>query len=317
MIDDMNHPRCLVVGGSGFIGTHLIEALLARGFNVRCFDRRSPEAPASWGTRVDSVIGDLNSESDIEAAMTGCAICVHLASTTNPATSNRDPIFDVSTNLIGTLNLLNAATRLGTSKIIFVSSGGTVYGPPLSTPIGEDHPTNPITSYGIVKLAIEKYLDFFRHNHDLEYIVLRVANPYGEGQNVESGQGVIAAFLNKAIRNEVVEIWGNGEIVRDYIYIKDVTNAIVSAIKLRGHQEDRLFNIGSGIGYSLNEILATIEKTVGVPINRRYLPARAFDVKANVLSIDKARVGLNWFPQVPLADGIQRFAYSMMLNRPQ
>ncbi|CAM5420264.1 UDP-glucose 4-epimerase OS=Afipia felis OX=1035 GN=galE PE=3 SV=1 [Afipia felis] len=275
------------------------------------------EVPISWGSRFDSVTGDLNSESDIEAAMAGCDVCVHLASTTNPATSNRDPVFDISTNLIGTLNLLNVATRMGTSKIIFVSSGGTVYGPPLSTPIREDHPTNPITSYGIVKLAIEKYLDFYRHNHGLDYVVLRVANPYGEGQNIESGQGAIAAFLHKALRNEVVEIWGNGEVVRDYIYIKDVTNAIISAIKLRGPQKERLFNIGSGIGYSLNEILSTIENTVGIQISRRYLSARAFDVRANVLSIDRARIGLNWSPQISLADGIQRFASSLMLNRPQ
>lgn len=313
----MTLARCLIVGGSGFIGTHLIEALLASGFDIRCFDRRSMEMPASWGSRFDSVTGDINSESDIEAAMAGCDVCVHLASTTNPATSNRDPVFDISTNLIGTLNLLNAATRLGISKFIFVSSGGTVYGPPLRTPIREDHPTNPITSYGIVKLAIEKYLDFYRHNHGLDYVILRVANPYGEGQNVESGQGAIAAFLHKALRNEVVEIWGDGEVVRDYIYIKDVTNAIISAIKLRGSQKERLFNIGSGIGYSLNEILSTIENAVGVQISRRYLSARTFDVRANVLSIDRARIDLNWSPQISLADGIQRFASSLMLNRPQ
>jgi len=297
------------------MGTHLIEALIASGFNVRCFGRRNAKTAASWENRFDSVTGDLNSESDITAAMAGCGVCVHLASTTNPATSNLDPVFDISTNLIGTLNLLNAATRLGTSKIIFVSSGGTVYGPPLSTPIREDHPTNPITSYGIVKLAIEKYLDFFRHNHGLDYIVLRVANPYGEGQNVESGQGAIAAFLHKALRNEVVDIWGNGEVVRDYIYIKDATNAIISAIKLREPQKERLFNIGSGIGYTLNEVLSTIENVVGVQISRRYLSARTFDVRVNVLSIDRARIGLNWSPQISLADGIQRFASSLMSNR--
>jgi UDP-glucose 4-epimerase len=315
MTSDMNLPHCLVVGGSGFIGTHLIRALLVSGFNVRSFDRRKAETPTSWNSALDVVTGSLDSESDIDVAMKGCEVCVHLASTTNPTTANRDPVFDISTNLIGTVNLLNAAVRSSIRRVIFVSSGGTVYGSPQSIPIREEHPTNPISSYGIVKLAIEKYLDFFYNNHGLDYVVLRVANPYGQGQNIASGQGAIATFLHKALRKEVIEIWGDGEAVRDYIYIRDVIDAIVSAINLHEPHEDRVFNIGSGIGHSLNEILSTIEKATDVRINRRYLPARAFDVRANVLAIDRARFGLNWIPNVGLTDGIQQFANYLKLNQ--
>src|SRR6516164_2664646 len=157
--------RCLVLGGLGFIGSHLVDALLAEGHFVRCFDRANVialEKSHLFYGDIEIFEGDFVSETDIVHALSGCDICFHLVSTTLPKSSNADPAFDVETNVVGTVRLLSQAVKAGVKKVIFVSSGGTVYGIPKHIPIAETHPTDPICSYGITKLAIEKYLALFK-----------------------------------------------------------------------------------------------------------------------------------------------------------
>jgi UDP-glucose 4-epimerase len=301
--------RCLILGGRGFIGSHLVDALLARGFQVRCFDRPHVQPISSShlsDPNFELYEGDFVSEADVAGALDGCDICFHLVSTTLPKSSNADPVFDVDSNVIGTVRLLDQAVRLGVKKVVFASSGGTVYGIPVRVPIEETHPTDPLSSYGITKLSIEKYLHLYNVLHGLDYTVLRLANPFGERQRVHASQGAVAVFLGKVLRGETVEIWGDGSVVRDYIHIADVIEALMAAAER--NPSERVFNIGSGRGHSLNEVLDAIENVTGQKTDRRYLPGRPFDVPTSVLSIERAKQALNWSPKVSFEDGLRRFS---------
>ncbi|WP_092579410.1 NAD-dependent epimerase/dehydratase family protein [Achromobacter sp. NFACC18-2] len=306
MTDNTTPLRCLVLGGRGFVGSHLVDGLLAAGHRVRSFGRlhTGHHEPREGLEYFD---GNFENLDDVRSALDGCDICYHLISTTLPKSSNGDPCYDIESNLIGTVRLLNAAVDKGVKKIVFTSSGGTVYGNPRFTPIPENHPTDPICSYGITKLAVEKYLEMFRTLHGLEYQVLRLANPYGERQLTRGNQGVVAIFLGKIIRGECVEVWGDGSSVRDYLHISDVTRALIRSID-PGATPERVLNIGSGIGVSVNELLESIESVTGRVADRKYLPPRAFDVPSNVLDISAAYRSLGWAPQVPFIEGISRFA---------
>jgi UDP-glucose 4-epimerase len=301
--------RCIVFGGQGFIGSHLVEALLGQGYVVRCFDRPhvAPLGESYLANpNFELYEGDFTSEADVANALEGSDICYHLVSTTLPKSSNADPVFDVESNVLGTIRLLTHAVRTGLKKVIFVSSGGTVYGVPTQVPIKETYSTDPVCSYGITKLAIEKYLGLFYKLHGLDYTVLRLANPFGERQRTHASQGAVAVFMGKVLRGEPVEIWGDGSVIRDYIHIADVIDALLIAIdKSVG---ERVFNIGSGRGLSLNEVLNAIENVTGRTAIKRYMPSRTFDVPASVLCIERAKQILKWSPQVDFESGLSRFA---------
>ena len=189
-------------------------------------------------------------------------------------------------------------------KVIFVSSGGTVYGVPEHLPICESHPTDPISAYGISKLAIEKYLGLYRRLHGLDYCVLRVANPYGPYQVPFNNQGVVASILQRALSGEAVEIWGDGEIVRDFIHIDDVVDTLIAAVDYAGPK--RVFNVGSGIGRSVNQIITDVETVLKLgPIARDYKPARPADVPVNVLDIGLIQREMGWRPCIDWLEGLR------------
>ncbi len=298
--------KALVVGGNGFIGTHLVSALKAEGIKVRVFDRY-PNKFAEPDSKIEYIVGDLGNHGTLNEIVNGIDWVFHLAYTTLPKTSNDDPVYDVRSNLIDTIQLLQACNNSDIKKFIFVSSGGTVYGTPKIIPLTETHPTEPICSYGITKLAIEKYLQLFYHLHGLDYVVLRLSNPYGPGQNPNAKQGAIGVFLGRIAQGEPINIWGDGEIVRDYLYIKDAIEALIQAAKYTTTSiEPRIFNIGSGKGYSLNELIAVMRNTIDVPLKVDYLPARDLDVPVNILDVSLAEKKLGWHPTTDLADGITR-----------
>ena len=297
--------KCVILGGGGFLGSHLSKVLITNGFNVRIFDR--PEArflEYSDQQGVAVVTGDFFNPEDISRAISDCDLVYHLVSTTVPQTSNDNPCYDVETNVLGTIRLLDAARKADVKKIVFVSSGGTVYGIPQEIPIKEDHPTEPICSYGIGKLTIEKYLHLYWTLYGMDYSILRVANAYGERQPIQGTQGVIGAFLDKALHNSEITVWGDGSIMRDFIYVGDIIDAFIKAGTYSG--EHKVFNIGAGQGHSVNEIINIIEQVIRRPLLINNMPGRVFDIPVNVLDISRAKAHLNWQPAISLLEGISR-----------
>jgi len=298
--------KAVVIGGNGFIGTHLSEFLVRDGVKVRVFDRY-PSQFSQPKKEVEYVIGDLGNHGALAEIVADVDWVFHLAYTTLPKTSNDDPVYDIRSNLIDTVQLLQSCKEANVKKVIFVSSGGTIYGVPQTVPILETHPTDPICSYGITKLAIEKYLQLYFHLHGLDYAVARISNPYGEGQNPNAKQGAIGVFLGRVARSEAIEIWGNGEVVRDYLHIDDAAEALIKAAQYKAAaDEPRIFNVGSGVGHSLNEIIGEIKKVVDREVIVQYKPARSLDVQANVLDNKLAQSCLNWTPTIDLNTGISR-----------
>jgi len=297
--------RCAVFGGGGFIGSNLCEALLAHGHDVTVFDKgksRNLDNLKQNGAILS--IGDFFNPEDVRRSLVNQDVVFHLLATTVPQTSNDDSSYDVETNVIGTLKFLDLARKAQIKKIIFASSGGTVYGIPQEIPIKENHPTDPTSSYGITKLTIEKYLHLYWVLYGLDYCVLRIANAYGEKQRPTITQGVIAAFLERALQNKEVSVWGDGSVIRDYIFVTDISNALLKALSYSGAM--KIFNISSGQGHSLIDVIHVIESITKRPLQVKYTNGRSFDVPISVLDISRAKNYLDWAPTISLFEGIAR-----------
>jgi len=307
-------PRCLVLGGGGFLGGHIVEALQAEGLAVRVFDRVLRRATAARiAADTEWHEGDFGNRGDVAAALKDCDVAFHLVATTVPRSSNEDPVHDLESNLLPTVRFLAAAVECGVKKVVFASSGGTVYGIPRTVPISESHQTQPLCSYGIHKLAIEQYLHLYYSLHGLAYSVLRLANPFGERQRSDSSQGAVAVFLDQALRGEEVTVWGDGCAVRDYVYVGDVARAFCLAAT---HQSPTgVFNVGSGKGHSVNELLVSIETLLGRAVPRRYSPGRPFDVPVNVLDIGLAGRELGWQPRVTFQEALDRTLHWLQASK--
>lgn len=295
--------KYLVIGGNGFIGSHLVDSLLDEHREVIVYDHSASVTQGYPGVR--AIRGELDDTSLLLSILAGVDVVYHLVSTTLPATGNEDPAGDVRSNVVGSVALLEACVKTGVKRLVFLSSGGTVYGIPTQSTIAEDHPTNPICSYGITKLAVEKYIMLYHHLYGLDYLILRGSNAYGERQKFERGQGAIGVFLSQLARGQPITVWGDGSSTRDYIYVGDLAAALVRAgAGVPGGQ--RTFNVGSGVGVSLEQLMATIEQVTGLRLERRYLPARPFDVRQSVLDTRAIRQAWQWSPTVELAAGIER-----------
>jgi UDP-glucose 4-epimerase len=300
--------RITIFGGGGFIGSAIADRLLRDGHQLRIFERPrvAPYRHFEAAEQVEWISGDLLNVHDVDAAIGAADAVIHLVSTTLPKGSNEDPVYDVQTNLVASLQLLEAMRARKVGRILFISSGGTVYGRPRQTPLDEAHPTDPEVSYGIVKLAVEKYLLMYQRLYGIRASILRVANPYGERQRVETAQGAVGVFLHRAVQGQSIEIWGDGSAVRDFIHVGDVAEAFARALSYEGAHS--VFNIGSGSGTSLNQLIERIEAVVGHAVERQYLPGRAIDVPVNVLDNQLAGRELGWAPTVSLDEGLQRTA---------
>lgn len=292
----------LVLGGCGFIGSHVVDELIGHGFGVRVLDRHLEPFRAPLPS-VEYFEGEFSNTALLAEALTGVDAVVHLISTTVPSTSNLDPVADITGNLIATVRLLDVMRGVGVRNLVYLSSGGTVYGIPQTDPITEDHPVQPISSYGIVKLAIEKYLHFEKHMHGLRYCVLRASNPYGARQGHKGVQGVLGTYLWRAATGGPVEVWGNGSVVRDYIHVTDVAALCASALS---SSACGVFNAGYGEGASILEIISMIENTTGRPLKPDFKPSRKFDVPRVVLDSTRARREFDWWPKIGLQDGIRQ-----------
>lgn len=291
----------LVLGGNGFIGSHLLDELLAGGAKPRVFDRH-PEAFREPLPGVDYAFGSFDHRQDLIPALRGARVVFHLVSTTYPGSSALDPAFDVTSNLLPTLTLMEEAAKAGVKRVVFLSSGGAIYGEPAQLPVSEDSLKNPSSPYGITKLAIEKYLNYYWHQKGIECLMARPSNAYGPRQNPQNAQGLIPVLLRRLRDRQPIEIWGDGSVTRDYIYVQDLARGVAALAK--GGTPGKAYNFGSGQGHSVSEILARIEAVTGLKAETRRAPARGIDVPKVWLDIKRAKDELGWAPQVALEEGI-------------
>ena len=294
----------LIIGGCGFIGSHIAEALQSSGDDLIIFDRNADRQQSSTQACANYIKGEFGNRGELSRIFEKHVIShvVHLAASTLPSSSNRDPEFDVVTNVCDTIALLDLCVQHSVGKILFLSSGGTVYGIPRYLPINEDHPTDPICSYGITKLAVEKYLQLYNHLYGLDFVALRAANPYGPRQLPTARQGVISVFAFQMLCGNEIVIWGDGDVVRDYFHIRDLADLCILALKA---PVSGVFNAGSGVGRSLRDVIASLERVIGCDARVHFEKGRALDVPRVVLDHKLAQQAFGWNQKIGFEEGLQ------------
>jgi UDP-glucose 4-epimerase len=310
--------RYLILGGTGFIGKNLIKKLLEVENNqiISLSQRINSELISGakiFSSRVTFHKGNFSSsELDFNELTKGIEVIVHLISTTNPSNGNQNMLAEVGDNVLPTIRLLESCVLNSVKKVVFISSGGTVYGRTDPVPLTEDCRTNPICSYGIQKLTIEKYLALFHHLYGLNYNVIRLSNPYGPHQNPGSGVGAVTTFTYNGVLGKPIHIYGDGTVVRDYIYIDDAIKGIHNIMHYNG--KHRIFNLGSGRGHSILEIIAIIENVLNEKFDVHFDQARGIDVPYNVLDVSRYRSVFRNDQFVPISIGIEKLK-DYILNR--
>ncbi len=294
----------LVTGGAGFIGSHVADALLDEGHEVHVLDDLStgrrwkvPEAAPLF-------------ERDIRSAGAAALLAehqydclVHHAAQMNVRKSVEDPSFDADVNIRGLINLMETGLDHGLQKVIFASTGGAIYGEPEYTPQDEDHSLQPVSPYGVAKLASEKYLHYYQTQYDLDAVSLRYANIYGPRQNPHGEAGVVAIFTKEMLGDGQPVINGPGEQTRDYVYVGDVVQANLAALEYDG---SGVFNVGTGRETSVNELFRMIRAETGADVEETHGPAKPGEQQRSVLGYENAERVLGWAPQVSIEDGLAR-----------
>ncbi len=292
---------CLVLGAGGFIGTNLCLALRAQGVAVTGFGR-APSPPAAL-VGLGWVSGTLEASHSLDALVEGHAHVFDLIGAGLPNSSNENPAQIVADGLPAKVRLLEACRRQQVRRLVFASSGGTVYGITGSLPVREEAPAEPISAYGIGKLVVERYLSLYRHLYGLESRSLRIANAYGRYQDAHRGQGLVAALLQRLLAGEPVEIWGDGAVVRDFIHIDDVVAAMLACLDHDG--PGRVFNVGSGVGRSVAEVLRDAARITGCVPRLLHREGRRADVPVNILDSSRLRRETGWQPRVEWETGLR------------
>lgn len=294
----------LVIGGGGYIGRHLITRLLETDRRVTVVGRK--EIPqGSLPVEATYCPGDFGSRNLIVPLLDRHEEVVHLAYATVPNTSFDNPLADLVQNLPPTVQLFSEVAARG-GRMVLVSSGGTVYGEAAQLPIREDHPTNPVSPYGVTKLTLEKYAHLYAITHGLKVICVRPANAFGVGQRPNTGQGFVSTAMASCIRGKPIKIFGQRGTVRDYLYVSDLAAGIVSALD-RG-QLSETYNLGSGTGRAnmdVVDIMTPLMREIGCKVHVEHLPERVFDVHANVLDSTKLRKHTGWEPVVDFYRGLE------------
>lgn len=300
--------KITILGGAGFIGTNLALRLCEReSDHLTVVDRekgRLERLKALCPKRVAVEKRDLDAIRNLEPLLKGQDVVYQLISRTVPAISNRQIPRGIHDSVKWTAEFLEACVRCQVGKVIFISSGGTVYGREHPCPLRENMETWPVNSYGVEKLMDEKLLYLYHHIHGLDYRILRLANPFGPYQRPDGVQGVVAAFAYRAIKKEPIQIYGDGSVVRDYLYIDDAARGIIKAAE--GDGKEKLFNIGSGKGTSIHQLIRILEACLGTGLSVKYLPGRSVDVPENVLDITRYETAFGPLASVSLEEGIKR-----------
>lgn len=304
----------IILGAAGFIGTNLTIALSKEKdkYNnclnhVTLFDKEDADYSNIRKLNFSNtsiMTGNFNMESNFEVITQNQDVVYHLISTTVPTTSNQQIAQELTSNVVVTAKLLEACVKNKVKKVVFLSSGGTVYGKEKVMPLKEDTATNPISSYGIQKITIEKLLYLYRYMYDLDYRVIRLANPYGQYQKPNGVLGVVTTFTYKVLMGEPIIVYGDGSVVRDFIYIDDAVRGIMNIVN--GDSEQKTFNLGCGQGTSIKEVINTIQNVLNAKINVKYIPARKVDVPVNVLDVTLYEETYGKLEPISLAEGVNK-----------
>jgi UDP-glucose 4-epimerase len=292
----------LVTGGAGFIGSHVVDRFVQEGHQVSVIDNLSTGKRKNVNREAVLYKADIcSSRLDRIFKREAPVVIVHLAAQMNVRRSTEDPMFDANVNILGTINLLQLAIKYGARKMVFASSGGAVYGEQHQFPAPETHPTAPLSPYGISKLSCEYYLEYFRHVAGLGYTALRFGNVYGPRQNPEGEAGVIAIFSQQLLKGQQSLINGNGLQTRDYVYVRDVVEAVMTASDQHVHG---IYNVGTGVETTVNDIFGRLKALTQVDCKELHGPAKKGEQLRSVLDCSKLTEDTGWEPTVSLAEGL-------------
>lgn len=314
---EQKHLNVMVLSAAGFIGTNLVFNLAGNTKNqltlVDTKIEHSKHIIDKGLNNVRCIEDQLSIDTNFDVLTMGQDIVYHLMSTTAPITSNQHISQEMLNNVVVSSKLLDACVRNRVRKVVFLSSGGTVYGKNVNCPIAEDSPTNPISSYGVQKITIEKLLYLYNYMYGLDYRVIRLSNPYGPYQRPNGRLGVVTTFTYKALKHEPIVVYGDGSVVRDFIYIDDAIKGISSIVD--GENEYKTFNLGCGYGTSITELIDIISETLKIPINVTYMPARKVDVPVNYLNIRRYESEFGQLNPISLSEGIKKTADFMSYQK--
>lgn len=297
--------KALVTGGAGFIGSHIVDALVARGFAVTVIDDLSSGIRAQVNPKAKFVKLDIRARPKLEQTVLQLKphVIFHCAAQIDPRVSVSDPEFDADVNVVGSICLLEAARRAKVEKFIFSSSGGAIYGGAPKLPTPESFFPHPFSPYGASKLSFEHYLHCFSHMFNFPYVALRYANVYGPRQSGKGEAGVISVFTQKMLRGEQPVINGDGKQTRDYVYVDDIVRANMLALspKVNG-----VFNIGTGREIDVNQIFGMLKELTGSSAHERHAPAKIGEERRSALDAKKAKRIMKWQPTVSFEAGLKR-----------
>ncbi|MBU0478932.1 NAD-dependent epimerase/dehydratase family protein [bacterium] len=295
--------KILVTGGAGFIGSHIADRLIKEGHQVVIVDNLSTGKEENINPKAAFYNLDIRSKELEYVFKKEKPDCVdHHAAQMSVAVSMKKPVFDADVNILGVLNILQNCVKYNVKKLVFASSGGTVYGEAKNVPTTENEPFCPLSPYGISKLTTEYYLSFYNHEYNLPYVALRYGNVYGPRQDPHGEAGVVAIFIKAMLTGKTPTIFGKGDCVRDYVYVDDIVAANMLALN---QNICGSFNIGTAKGTDVKEVFNALKHIIDFPKNCEYGPAREGDLKRSILSFDKAQKTLSWKPCVSLYKGFE------------
>lgn len=324
----MARKTVLVTGGAGFIGSHIVDLFIENNYRVVVVDDLSSGREENLNKDAQFYKLNITDKKGLERVFQQERpdYISHQAAQISVSLSVRDPLFDAQTNILGSLNLLQCCVDYQVKGIVFASSGGTIYGEPEHFPISEAHPLQPLSPYGISKVTVEHYLDFYRKNYNLPYVSLRYGNVYGPRQDPYGEAGVTAIFIEKMLKGKIPTINGDGEYIRDYVYVENVAQANLLAIEnmlklAKVVQKEKIveettyniynidnnsFNLGTGVGASVNELFHLLREIIKFPHPANYGPPRAGDLRKNILDCQLIKNVWGWQPEVNLSEGLKK-----------